>query len=91
LIGREQGALASRDGAIKEGRQPTLCVLGQPAPDGVAIHTKQRGHLVAMVGLPTGEELEGVQALLLGRRPFAGQVLFEFVGGRKASRTSSVQ
>jgi hypothetical protein len=52
-------------------------VEGQPAPDSVPMHAQQARHLLALVGLATGQHIEHLQARPLMTVIFTLETLFE--------------
>jgi hypothetical protein len=81
LRSRQGLPFAGRHLEMQQGGQPAVRVLDQPTTDRVAIPAEERRHVRAVAGLATGEEIQRVAALLLGRVPLAREALFEFVSG----------
>ena len=65
---------------MEQGGEPALGLLLQPAPNGGAVHAEERGHIGAEAGVTTGQQLERVQALLLGGVALPAEALCELLG-----------
>jgi hypothetical protein len=62
---RQRDGFAHRDVRRQQGRQAACGIQGQPAANGVAMHPQQACHILARVGLSTGQQIEHLQTGLL--------------------------
>jgi hypothetical protein len=75
--GREGDRFASGDIGGQESVQASRSIERQPAPDGIPMDSQKMRHVLAGMGLPTGQEVEHLQARLLVAVMFMWQALLE--------------
>jgi len=80
LIGRQGRTLAGGDVDREQGGEPTITILRQPAADGIALYAEEGGDGRAILGLATGEQIQGVQALAFAVVALLLEPLLEIIG-----------
>jgi len=81
LLGCEGGSFAGRHIEREEGWQATIGVAGKPSTNGIAIEAEVGGNVVASLSLATGQQVQGLQALILARVTFLVQHAPEVLSG----------